>query len=196
MTPPFEPFVQHSLVRMSGRPPSRETALLTLIFHLPRGYGNCVEINSTFYRSHRPSTYDRWAQSVPAQTLRLRGSPTGEVNLWLKTIGVGRVAADPAVIPEAAAPGGSEALTYFRLHGSPNTHYSSYAVDSIEKIALKSAAADHRCRDGGRGRGSAVARNTYECLIMPAYRTALRCCGRSRTIRFSGTYRGRHLKRL
>jgi uncharacterized protein YecE (DUF72 family) len=26
---------------------------------------NCVEINSTFYRSHRTTTYERWAQSVP-----------------------------------------------------------------------------------------------------------------------------------
>jgi uncharacterized protein YecE (DUF72 family) len=26
---------------------------------------NCVEINSSFYRDHRPETYARWAQSVP-----------------------------------------------------------------------------------------------------------------------------------
>ena len=35
--------------------------------HLER-YGrvlSCVEINSTFYRPHRPSTYARWAASVP-----------------------------------------------------------------------------------------------------------------------------------
>jgi uncharacterized protein YecE (DUF72 family) len=27
---------------------------------------NCVEINSSFYRPHRPATYRRWAASVPA----------------------------------------------------------------------------------------------------------------------------------
>src|SRR5688572_32863844 len=27
---------------------------------------NAVEINSTFYRPHRPETWARWAQSVPA----------------------------------------------------------------------------------------------------------------------------------
>lgn len=27
---------------------------------------NAVEINSSFYRPHRPQTYERWAQSVPA----------------------------------------------------------------------------------------------------------------------------------
>jgi len=35
--------------------------------HLQR-YGrvfNCVEINSSFYRPHRPATYERWAASVP-----------------------------------------------------------------------------------------------------------------------------------
>lgn len=26
---------------------------------------NCVEINSSFYRSHRPQTYERWAASTP-----------------------------------------------------------------------------------------------------------------------------------
>lgn len=26
---------------------------------------NCVEINSTFYRSHRPATFERWAGAVP-----------------------------------------------------------------------------------------------------------------------------------
>ncbi len=27
---------------------------------------NCVEINSSFYRSHQPKTYERWAASTPA----------------------------------------------------------------------------------------------------------------------------------
>lgn len=30
---------------------------------------NCVEINSSFHRTHRTSTYERWAQSVPADFL-------------------------------------------------------------------------------------------------------------------------------
>ncbi|MBV9271007.1 MAG: DUF72 domain-containing protein, partial [Candidatus Eremiobacteraeota bacterium] len=29
------------------------------------GRFDCVEINSTFYRTHRPSTFERWANSVP-----------------------------------------------------------------------------------------------------------------------------------
>src|SRR6476661_8928978 len=36
--------------------------------HLKRYAGrfNAVEINSSFYRPHRPATYARWAASVPA----------------------------------------------------------------------------------------------------------------------------------
>jgi uncharacterized protein YecE (DUF72 family) len=36
---------------------------------------------------------------------------------------VARVAADPAVVPAAAEPGGWEHLVYYRLHGSPKVYY-------------------------------------------------------------------------
>ena len=39
---------------------------------------------------------------------------------------VARVAADPARVPEAALPGGSPDLAYFRLHGSPRVYWSRY----------------------------------------------------------------------
>jgi uncharacterized protein YecE (DUF72 family) len=39
---------------------------------------------------------------------------------------VGRVAADPARIPEAARPGGAGGVAYWRLHGSPRTYYDAY----------------------------------------------------------------------
>jgi uncharacterized protein YecE (DUF72 family) len=39
---------------------------------------------------------------------------------------IARVAADPARVPEAAVPGGSPALAYFRLHGSPRVYWSRY----------------------------------------------------------------------
>jgi uncharacterized protein YecE (DUF72 family) len=31
------------------------------------GYFDCVEINSSFYKPHRPATFTRWTDSVPAQ---------------------------------------------------------------------------------------------------------------------------------
>lgn len=169
-----------------------------------------VEINSSFYRAHRPATYRRWEQSVPASfrfavkvprritherrlikpeeplaaflseasllgpklgpllvqlppslpfdadTARafftlLRERFAGQVACeprhpsWfvdspdeatmdgataeqvLTDFQVARVAADPAIVREAARPGGWSGLVYYRLHGSPRLYYSDYA---------------------------------------------------------------------
>ena len=60
----------------------------------------------------------------------------------LATLEVARVAADPALCPEAAVPGGSDGFAYWRLHGSPAMYRSAYG----ERVrgyadALKGAAA-------------------------------------------------------
>lgn len=56
---------------------------------------------------------------------------------------IARVAADPAVVPAAAEPGGWDGLRYFRLHGSPRIYYSAYTPEQIASYAdhLKRAAA-------------------------------------------------------
>lgn len=167
-----------------------------------------VEINSSFYRPHKPETYERWAASVPegfrfavkvprtiTHIQRLKESSTGldaflsecehlgvklgpllvqlppslsfdartvdsffnalrkrfsgevaceprhptwfapEPERLLSTLQVARVAADPAVVPEAAEPGGWGGLVYYRLHGSPRTYYSAYSADYLETKA-------------------------------------------------------------
>jgi uncharacterized protein YecE (DUF72 family) len=48
---------------------------------------------------------------------------------------VARVAADPAVVPAAAEPGGWDGLVYYRLHGSPKVYYSAYPDESLEALA-------------------------------------------------------------
>jgi uncharacterized protein YecE (DUF72 family) len=169
---------------------------------------SCVEINSSFYRPHRPSTYARWAASVPddfAFALKVpkeithkrrlvdsidpleqflaESEPLGEkravllVQLppsfaydahlveafftqfrarydgliaceprhatWfaadaeaaLVRLRVARVAADPAVVPQAAEPGGWDGFAYYRLHGSPRTYYSSYDDATLREVA-------------------------------------------------------------
>lgn len=48
---------------------------------------------------------------------------------------VARAAADPAVVPEAAVPGGWDGLVYVRLHGAPRTYYSSYETEQLGAIA-------------------------------------------------------------
>jgi len=53
---------------------------------------------------------------------------------------VARVAADPAVVPAAAEPGGWRGLRYFRLHGAPRIYYSDYAADDIARYAQRMSA--------------------------------------------------------
>jgi uncharacterized protein YecE (DUF72 family) len=167
-----------------------------------------VEINSSFYRPHRPATCARWATCVPehfrfavkmpktithqlclvgcdeqlkrflsevtelkdrlgpllvqlppklafdsaiAQRFfsSLRQRFAGDVvceprhetwfapraNDMLFDLKIGRVAADPACVPQAAQPGGSRNVVYYRLHGSPRTYYSEYDDGFLGRIA-------------------------------------------------------------
>jgi uncharacterized protein YecE (DUF72 family) len=167
-----------------------------------------AEINSSFYRSHQPKTYARWASEVPAgfrfvvklpraisHEQRLVGS--GELldrfvaeagalgdrlacvlvqlppslaydprtagiffgmlrrrvrcgiaceprhrswfdervdAMWLRHR-VARVAADPAICPEAALPAGDPAWRYWRWHGSPQMYYSRYDDAALARLA-------------------------------------------------------------
>jgi uncharacterized protein YecE (DUF72 family) len=50
---------------------------------------------------------------------------------------VGRVAADPARVPEAALPGGWPGLRYYRLHGSPRMYYSEYDPEFLADLSRK-----------------------------------------------------------
>jgi len=55
-----------------------------------------------------------------------------------------RVAADPAILPEAAEPGGWPDIRYYRLHGSPRMHYSRYEAARIAAYAERIRAAGPR----------------------------------------------------
>ncbi len=158
---------------------------------------NATEINSSFHKPHRRSTYEKWASATPDDfrfsvkvpksvshssqfaraeldrfieesaglgvklgvllvqfaprkmfvepdaellfgALRDRTSAalaceprhaswfTPEVGAWLRERRIGRVAADPARVPDADLPGGWPGLRYFRLHGAPRIYYSAY----------------------------------------------------------------------
>jgi uncharacterized protein YecE (DUF72 family) len=170
---------------------------------------NCAEINSSFYRSHRVSTWQRWAESVPStfrfsvkapktfthvnaldvskveleqflgevESLGTRLGPllfqlppklafdaatsgrllsklrerfsgpvvweprhaswfSPEAESLLSEFRISRVAADPAIVPEASDPGGSLDTAYYRLHGSPRKYYSSYSGEFLDRLAL------------------------------------------------------------
>ncbi len=170
---------------------------------------NVVEVNSCFYRSHRPATYTRWASQTPADfafalkvprqithesrlvgtddvlkrflddtaALATKRSPilvqlppslafdtrivgdffttvrrqydadvvceprhaswfAAEPETLLASFKVARIAADPAVVPQAAEPGGWTGLVYYRLHGSPEMYRSAYTPDRLRAIAV------------------------------------------------------------
>ncbi len=60
---------------------------------------------------------------------------TAEANDLLAGLRVARVAADPAILPIASAPGGWPGLRYHRLHGSPMIYRSSYDARFLDAIA-------------------------------------------------------------
>ena len=59
----------------------------------------------------------------------------------LRTLGVSRVAADPARVPRAAVPGGDLERVYLRLHGSPRMYYDAYAPQVLARIGRRLARA-------------------------------------------------------
>lgn len=171
-----------------------------------------AEINTTFYRSHKPAIFERWANATPSDFRFAVKAPrtvtherrlvetddllrafiaevaplgdklgpvliqlppslqftdaaarfvggwrelyegptviearhatwfTGQAEARLVDAQIGRVAADPAVVPEAAQPGGWSGLTYIRLHGSPRMYSSSYSSEQIAAVATTLAA--------------------------------------------------------
>jgi uncharacterized protein YecE (DUF72 family) len=174
-----------------------------------------VEINSSFHRPHRASTWARWAGSVPQdfgfavkmpktishqQKLvgcdelvdrflaeagglgdklailllqlppklafdadvaapflrRLTGLAAARIaceprhpswfeagaDALLADLGIARVAANPAIVPAAAVPGGWRGLGYWRLHGSPTIYRSAYGDARIREYATAIAAAE------------------------------------------------------
>jgi uncharacterized protein YecE (DUF72 family) len=69
---------------------------------------------------------------------------TASVNMFLKEKGITRVAADPPKgDPAAAEPGGDTGLTYYRLHGAPETYYSNYEENFLAALASKITAQDN-----------------------------------------------------
>jgi uncharacterized protein YecE (DUF72 family) len=60
---------------------------------------------------------------------------TDEAEGLLRSLEIARVAADPAVVPAAASPGGWPGLGYWRLHGNPRMYYSTYPPAELDRVA-------------------------------------------------------------
>lgn len=85
-----------------------------------------------------------------------------DVAQTLATYRIGRVAADPSLIPVADQIGGWAETAYYRLHGSPRTYYSSYDDQALttwrEKVECQASnAADAWIIFDNTARGAAAA---------------------------------------
>jgi uncharacterized protein YecE (DUF72 family) len=57
------------------------------------------------------------------------------VDRQLSELRIGRVAADPAILPRAGVPGGWPGIAYWRLHGSPEIYHSRYDARTLGSFA-------------------------------------------------------------
>jgi uncharacterized protein YecE (DUF72 family) len=60
-----------------------------------------------------------------------------QADALMTSLRVARVAADPALVPDAAEPGGWPSLVYYRWHGSPRVYYSNYEAAALETLRLR-----------------------------------------------------------
>lgn len=61
----------------------------------------------------------------------------GRADALLAQFHVARAAADPAVVPAAAKPGGWNGIAYYRLHGSPRMYWSVYDRRSLARWTVQ-----------------------------------------------------------
>jgi uncharacterized protein YecE (DUF72 family) len=83
-----------------------------------------------------------WRERTDAPTVLEPRHPTwfeSAPNRLLADFRIARVAADPAIVPAAAEPGGWPALTYRRLHGSPVIYESAYDDKLLDELAKQLA---------------------------------------------------------
>lgn len=107
-----------------------------LLVQLPPSLKYHPETVSTFFKALR----ERFAGDVVCEPRHITwfNPEAGEMLILHR---VARVAADPALTPIAAEPGGWQGLAYYRLHGSPRIYYSDYSSDYLESLTQKLAKA-------------------------------------------------------
>ena len=110
--------------------------LAVLLVQLPPSLALDPDVASSFFRLLR-------GRSNALVTVEPRHASwfTEDAAALLRELGISRVGADPARVPEAAQPLAVDGLAYWRLHGSPIVYRSSYA-DRITQLAEAVRATD------------------------------------------------------
>lgn len=106
------------------------TKLGPLLVQLPPSLKYNCETADTFFKALR----ERFRGDVVCEPRHLTWF-TPEAEELLTSHQVARVAADPALTPTAARPGGWKELIYYRLHGSPKIYYSPYTAEYLAALA-------------------------------------------------------------
>ena len=124
-----------------------------LLIQLPPSFAFDLRTASTFFAALRK----RYTGGVAFEP-RHASWFTPRAEALLTKHHVARVAADPAVVPPAAEPGGWLGLAYFRLHGAPRIYWSSYEADQLTRYseALRATGPKAWCIFDNTARGAAT----------------------------------------
>ncbi len=127
-----------------------------ILIQLPPSLRFTRQIASNFFQTIR-SRFDGNVVFEPRHTTWF----SSDVDRMLVEFRIARIAADPAVVPEAARPGGWNRLVYYRLHGAPTMYYSAYSneyLDSLSQtLVTASKAAEVWCIFDNTAEGAATA---------------------------------------
>jgi uncharacterized protein YecE (DUF72 family) len=100
-----------------------------LLVQLPPSLAFDPDIAANFFRALR----ERFSGQVVCEPRHLTWFATDADGL-LATFQIARVAADPALLPQASLPGGWGDLVYYRLHGSPTIYRSAYSQEFLDTL--------------------------------------------------------------
>ena len=130
------------LERFLGEVGALGASLGPLLVQLPPGLGYDEAAAERFFGSLREQ-FDGQLACEPRHKTWFGDA----AEAMLMTHRVARVAADPAVVPHAAKPGGWPGLLYIRLHGSPKVYCSAYSPEDLEATAGHLRAASPEAKD-------------------------------------------------
>ncbi|WP_213603076.1 DUF72 domain-containing protein [Pseudoxanthomonas japonensis] len=104
------------------------------LLQLPPSHIFDARVASTFFRLFRHRT------GAPCACEPRHASWfTERADELLQRYAISRVAADPAIVPSAAVPGGHPGWSYWRWHGAPRMYYSDYSDSVLAALAASVA---------------------------------------------------------
>lgn len=107
------------------------------LLQLPPSHAFDARTASSFFRLLRRRT------QAPCACEPRHGSWfTESADELMRRHAISRVAADPAILPAAAIPGGDPAWQYWRWHGAPRMYYSEYSETALASLAASATRMD------------------------------------------------------